>query len=457
MDQRRAGAGAVAALITLVGLTWAAVHTSTSQAALWIVLAMWGDFALGAILVMRASPRLAVGVVVGGAVALQGAALAAPPHLSTDAYRYAWDGRVQAAGVNPYLHAPIDEELRELRDPFLFPGMTCDETAGDCTLINRPSAHTIYPPTAQLYFRLVHSVRVAASPQPGTVALQLAAALVALGTLALILLLQHRSGADPRRAVLWAWCPLVVLELGNNAHVDGLAVLLSIAALGVLSRPLLPRPIAIAGGALLGLAVAVKYWPAALVPAGLRRHPVHVVFGAVAAAALVYVPFVPGAGWGVTGYLSEYVGEEGGGGLGVIRLLIPSPAAAVVGGLVLAITAVWASLRTDPRAPWAAGAVLIGVSLIVVTPTYQWYALMMPALVALGARASWLVLPPVMTFCYLFPGVRTSWAVDLSAEEVRAWLYLACAVVIAAAALVARRSGGSHVPVPSPDPERVAV
>ncbi|HSE38288.1 MAG TPA: hypothetical protein VLG74_13375, partial [Blastocatellia bacterium] len=39
-----------------------------------------------------------------------------PPYLSDDIYRYIWDGRVQAAGVNPYRYIPAEEPLAQLRD-----------------------------------------------------------------------------------------------------------------------------------------------------------------------------------------------------------------------------------------------------------------------------------------------------------------------------------------------------
>jgi hypothetical protein len=39
-----------------------------------------------------------------------------PPRLSTDIYRYIWDGHVQGAGVNPYLYLPVDPRLAGLRD-----------------------------------------------------------------------------------------------------------------------------------------------------------------------------------------------------------------------------------------------------------------------------------------------------------------------------------------------------
>src|SRR6516162_807701 len=43
--------------------------------------------------------------------------LGTPVYLSSDPYRYLWDGRVQWAGVNPYRYAPAAPELQWLRDP----------------------------------------------------------------------------------------------------------------------------------------------------------------------------------------------------------------------------------------------------------------------------------------------------------------------------------------------------
>jgi alpha-1,6-mannosyltransferase len=67
-----------------------------------------------------------------------------PPRLSTDIYRYIWDGRVQGAGINPYLYLPVDPQVAGLRDDSIYPS------------INRKEyAHTIYPPVAQMFFFLV--------------------------------------------------------------------------------------------------------------------------------------------------------------------------------------------------------------------------------------------------------------------------------------------------------------
>ena len=47
--------------------------------------------------------------------------LFSPPFLSTDIFRYVWDGRVQAAGINPYRYIPADPHLAFLRDLDIYP------------------------------------------------------------------------------------------------------------------------------------------------------------------------------------------------------------------------------------------------------------------------------------------------------------------------------------------------
>jgi hypothetical protein len=63
-------------------------------------------FAGAAWAVRRVPRRTAVALILAGGIALCAAALSAPPRTSDDMYRYAWDGRVQAAGVSPYAYPP---------------------------------------------------------------------------------------------------------------------------------------------------------------------------------------------------------------------------------------------------------------------------------------------------------------------------------------------------------------
>ncbi|HTH96902.1 MAG TPA: hypothetical protein VL574_05750, partial [Stellaceae bacterium] len=94
----------------------------------------------GALLQAAMGRRKLLLLVMGTATLMRLVLLPAPP-LSTDIYRYIWDGRVQAAGINPYRYIPDDPALTALRDKTIWPS------------INRAAtAHTIYPPAAQVVF-----------------------------------------------------------------------------------------------------------------------------------------------------------------------------------------------------------------------------------------------------------------------------------------------------------------
>ena len=127
----------------------------------------WVVFAVGALLVSRLPVRLAVALILAGGMAMEVAAFSGPPHLSDDVFRYIWDGRVQAAGIDPYEYVPAAPELVRLRDPALWPaasqhwcvkpgtpdpGRPGTLLVPGCSRLNRPWVHTIYPPVAEAYF-----------------------------------------------------------------------------------------------------------------------------------------------------------------------------------------------------------------------------------------------------------------------------------------------------------------
>ena len=66
-----------------------------------------------------------------------------PPTLSTDVYRYIWDGRMTNAGVNPYAHT-VDSPLL---DPFDSPQRA---------LVNHRWMASPYLPAAQAFFAAVY-------------------------------------------------------------------------------------------------------------------------------------------------------------------------------------------------------------------------------------------------------------------------------------------------------------
>ena len=154
--------------------------------------------------------RAGVVVVLVFAVAFRVAAFdpgGAPP-LSTDVYRYAWDARVQAEGINPYRYAPTDTALASLVDPEIWPR------------INLPTWKTVYPPAAEEGFLLARVVF--GDGARATTWLFLLAEAAAAGLLVLVL---ARRSAPLERVGLYAWQPLAVSEIAANGHVDALTVL----------------------------------------------------------------------------------------------------------------------------------------------------------------------------------------------------------------------------------------
>ncbi|WP_345708857.1 hypothetical protein [Kitasatospora paranensis] len=151
-------AGAFAALVALVA---ALAGTVTGGGTLGDPRPLYGWyltdlvlFALAVALLRHVPARHRAALVLAGSVAVAGIGLLAPPRTSDDAYRYVWDGRVQAAGISPYRYAPDDPALAGLRagSPDLFPPAgRCagwDErrtAAGACSRLNRPAVPTIYP------------------------------------------------------------------------------------------------------------------------------------------------------------------------------------------------------------------------------------------------------------------------------------------------------------------------
>jgi hypothetical protein len=429
--QSRVRAVVAAALLVLLLLAVRVTVTAgVPNEARWRLLGLigvcWLLFAGAAWALLRTPRRVAMPLLLLGAVGLQLVAVSVAPRMTDDFFRYAWDGRVQAAGIDPYRYPPTDPALAGLRDEWLFPpGGDCVVDPRGCTRMNHPTSPTIYPPVAQAGFWLLHVATAPLGPDGGGARpLQVAAAALALATTGALILVLRRTGGDPRRAVLWAWCPSVVLEAGNNAHVDVLAAFLVVLALGWSARGR-----AVRAGLALGAAIATKLLPVLLVPAlaaPLRVRPggrpvvsaVAVRTGAAAAVVLVlgYLPHVVAVGPRALGFLPGYLGEEGfDGSSGRFALLtpwLPGPVATVVAVLIVAGTAARVAWSGDPARPWLGGTVLVGVTFAVVGLTYPWYALLPVVLVALGGRAEWLVVAIAGYPAYFAAALHTPYGVS---------------------------------------------
>jgi Glycosyltransferase family 87 len=393
------------ALVVLAGLVLLLVRPSLDPAQirpLPLLVGAWIAFLSAAWLLRKVPLRASVLLVLAGGIAIQLAAVSAPPQNSNDLYRYIWDGQVQAAGIDPYQYVPTARQLTGLRNEFLWhPGAEycvsqtyvrrhpAAELAAGCTAINRPTVPTIYPPVAEAYFLAVHYLP---SADDSTTPIQASTALAAVLVTVLLLFGLGRLGRDVRMAALWSWCPTVALEAGNSAHVDVIAVGIAAAALLILATARTTRRTAL-GGALLGLAIATKLIPVLTVPALLRRRPVTVLAAAGSAFVAVYIPHVIAVGSKVIGFLPGYLKQEGytsGTRFGIIGLFASGRAAIAVAVLVLAAVALAVLRFSDPDQPWRGALVMTAAALAVATPQHQWYSLLLVMLVVLDGRPEWL-------------------------------------------------------------------
>ncbi len=348
-------------------------------------------------------PARAVWLILAVAIIARLGLVATPPFMSSDVYRYAWDGRVQQAGINPYLYIPADPALAHLRDPAIFPN------------INRLDyAHTIYPPAAELVFRaagaLAYSVTVT---KLAILALELAGMLAMWRVLVL-------AGLPPARLLIYAWNPLAIWSFAADGHVDGAMVgLLGLALLARAGdRPDKQGGRQAATGALLGAAILVKFLPVVVAPALWRRWGWRLPAACAATIAALYAIYLS-AGWQVLGFLSAYTSEEGlaqGVGfwpLAVLDRAIPLPHAAgavyvILCGLALAATALWMGFRqrvaqgpAELRRVGSNAAILVAGTLLAMSPHYPWYY---PWAALFACLAPWrsvvlLSCAPVLLYC----------------------------------------------------------
>jgi alpha-1,6-mannosyltransferase len=332
----------------------------------FVLLLQSVPYAVAAWLVVRGKPDAATGgralasiLIVGLAMRLL---LLPGTPISTDIFRYIWDGRVQAAGINPYLYLPSDAALTGLRDSAIYP------------YINRADyAPTIYPPASQMIFYLV--TRISEAP------VAMKAAMVALEGVAVwaILQLLAARGLPRSRVLLYAWHPLPLWEFARSGHIDIAAI-----ALLLLAFLAMERRSPILAGMALGAGVLVKYFPVVTGPALYKRWGWRFPTAFIATAAVLYLPYV-GAGTKVFGFLGRYITEEGidkGSGVFFWQLLgavFPLSASAFVFYVAAAVTimAVLALLIVmRDRKPDAdlAGAMLLAVSFtLLFSPHYAWY------------------------------------------------------------------------------------
>ncbi len=307
--------------------------------------------AVAMVLRWRPDDRVLLGLVLAFALLFRLSLLGSPVVLSSDVYRYLWDGRVQWAGISPYRYPPTAAELVPLRDETIHPR------------INRPTKPTVYPPGAQAAFALV--ALVSPNNLPAWRVFLLSSEILTMG---LLLVLLQRAGVTQAAVIVYAWSPLVVFEGVQAGHVDLAMIPLVLAALACRQRGSSVR-----AGIALGAAVLVKLYPLILLPAWWR--PRDWRFPAAVAATVVRL----------TGDLAR------GGAMALLFSLMAG---------ILA----WIGRTNGGNAAGmtSAGALAVGTYLLLVpTSMHPWYVLWIVPFLCFRLWPAWLYFTGAVTLSYM--------------------------------------------------------
>ena len=274
-----------------------------------------------------------------------------PVGWDNDMVRYVYDGRLQRLGYNPFSVIPSDPAVAETHD--------------DVTR-KMPSrnARTPYPAAAQLFFRgvvtLSEDLRV----------MKLALVACDLLTVAVLVAWLRSTRRSPYLALIYAWNPLVILEVAHSGHIDALGGLWIAASAWMLSVGRgMPAAIAFV------LAVASKLLPIVLVPLYWKRIRIRDAAVAGLVLAALYLPF-SSAGLlplGAVPNVVAFIRFNGPVFKFLAAQFTPQGAAAVavLAGLAIAAWMRWRTTADDPAA-WAWP---MAVSLAAAPVIYPWYLL----------------------------------------------------------------------------------
>ena len=296
------------------------------------------------------------------ALAFRALAMLSEPALTTDAFRYVWDGKLQMEGVNPYQYVPADPQLESLRDENIYPHINKKEVA-----------HTIYPPAAQVFFLIGASFGIGLE---GMKIVGLICECITIGALLGWLKAKHLPAT---LVLIYAWHPLPIWEFSSQAHVDCAATALMVLAILAAQK----RYQGWAGVAL-SAAVLVKYFPIVIFPAIWKRWDWRMPVAMIAFAVLLCLPYWMTLDASSLGFLYQHLSAEGYAegwgfhpiwfsrllGLGTISGEVYLMGAIAVLG-VLGLRAFFQRERAEiqPKMILALGALYAFLS----TPHYPWY------------------------------------------------------------------------------------
>ena len=367
---------------------WAMHLGQLPAIALTIVLVIAGLLYLTLPFLVRASlsepsisQRSLVCFVVAAGLVFRLLAFFSEPALEDDYYRYLWEGALLANGYSPSAVSPLDALNAQPGSDLATLAMQSDPVIHR---VSHKALRSNYPPVAQFAFAVSYFI------SPFNL---LAWKLISLmGDIAVMVLLAQLL-KDAGRSVLWSalywWNPLIVKELINSGHMDGIVMAFTLLALLLSARG--RHAIALVA---LSLAIGTKLWPVLLAPLLLRPlwpRLIPVTAGLVFIGATTVLWLLPGylGGPDDTSFYLAYLQHwstnsallplfERAIGASLEPVSLQASAWAVSRALLLALVggiAVWQSLRpVDGAEDIANRACIVAGSLVLLFPAqFPWY------------------------------------------------------------------------------------
>ncbi|MCT4579814.1 MAG: glycosyltransferase 87 family protein [Flavobacteriales bacterium] len=225
------------------------------------------------------------------AIGLRGLLFFTTPNLSDDYFRFVWDGNMIVNGTNPFEYQPNafvfqDTENHHYLKEKVLEGATKTFPGG----MNSKDYYSVYPPFNQLVFT-VSSWLAGNDLQLNIYFLRFFILLFEVGALYLFVALLKLFELPEDQVFLYAFNPLVIIELTQNIHFEGVTIFWVLFAVYQLlkNRTLL-------AGVVYALAVTTKLVPLLFLPLFLLKIPFKklVVFYTTigVAVVLLFVPFL---------------------------------------------------------------------------------------------------------------------------------------------------------------------
>ncbi|MEQ9290381.1 MAG: hypothetical protein RIG77_25840 [Cyclobacteriaceae bacterium] len=214
------------------------------------------------------------------------------PGLSDDFYRFIWDGRLISHGINPFVHVPDFFMQQPTQLGTLSPALY--------EQLNSQHYTTLYPPVSQLFFWL--AALISPHDLTGSVFfLRLIILLFDVGNILLIMAILRQNQMSELRVVIYAFNPLVILELTGNLHFEGIMLFFILGFVylyGLNKVKLSTIPFS--------LAIATKLIPLMFLPLVLKKLklPAFIGFGLLAGGITV-LTFFPFLDWHFLSGMSE--------------------------------------------------------------------------------------------------------------------------------------------------------